>query len=340
MEILSPRQYDSFRAGLIPEVEEFADGTWAVPLGLPGAFPGGVQSYSFAYALDDFAGGLHVIDPGWDLPANIRRWEEFLASIGRTFDDVATVTATHLHHDHLGLAEEFRARCGAPLVMLEQEARVLERAAEQFQEGDAVEANRVSRVYAAMTRERLEEFGVPRDRHEELLWLPEEPAFPAPTRRVNDGERLPIAGRDLEVIWTPGHTGGHMCLVERASGIIFTADHVLPGINPGLGLGGVSATSPIPDYLRALERVEAFDDLVVAPGHEYRFRGLASRAQMLREHHLRRSREVEAAMGRAETVWQIAAQVTWSDGFEGLRSYKLSSALSQVAMHMEFVTGR
>jgi len=339
MEILSSVQHDAFRAGQIPVVEEFADGTWSVPMQLPGRFPGGVQSYSYAYVLDDFSGGFHVIDPGWDLEENLRRWEEFFSRVGRGFSDVATVTATHLHHDHLGLAGEFARRSGAPLLMHESEASVLDEAARSLAEGDLVEANRVSRVYAAMTRERLEALGVPEDRWQELLWIPEAPAFPVPNRRVQDGDRLPIPARELEVLWTPGHTGGHMCLVEQNAGVIFTADHVLPGINSGLGLGGESPTNPIADYIAALERLTLFEPFVVAPGHEYRFRGLAERAEVLREHHLKRAREVGAAMDRTANVWEIAQQVTWSDGFENLRSYRLGSALSQVAMHMEYVAG-
>src|SRR5699024_9686219 len=97
--------------------------------------------------------------------------------------------------------------------------------------------------------------------------------------------------------------------------VVFTADHVLPGINSGLGLGGVSPTNPIADYIRALERISQFDPFVVAPGHEYRFRGLADRAAVLREHHLKRAREVEAGMQSSPTVWELARRVTWSDGF-------------------------
>lgn len=339
MEILSEQQHAAFRAGRIPAVEEFTDGTWVVPMGLPGRFPGGVQAYSFAYVLDDGSGGLHIVDPGWDLEENTRRWEEFFTHVGRAFADVATVTVTHLHHDHIGLAHLFSQRSGAPVVMNDLEARVLDEAAGLFEAGDAPGANRVSRIYAAMTEERLESFGVPRSYWEELTWLPEEPAFPRPDVHVGEGELLPISGREVRAIHTPGHTGGHITLVEAATGIIFTADHVLPGINPGLGLGGPSPTNPIADYFDALERVKQYDSFIVAPGHEYLFRGLAARTESLKNHHLQRTREVAAAMGQPRTVWEIAQEVTWSDGFAALRGYKLSSALSQVSMHMEYVGG-
>lgn len=337
MEILSTAQHAAHREGRIPDVEEFAHGLWAVPMALPGTFPGGASPFSFSYAVDDFAGGIHIIDPGWELEENIRRWEAFLARMGKAFADVATVTATHLHPDHLGLAGELHRRSGAPIVMHEAEADTLEGAAAALERGDAHEASRITRFHASMTRERLTEFDVPAARHAELLWTPPEASYPRAHARVGEGDLLPIPGRRVRVIWTPGHTSGHMCLAEAATEVIFTADHVLPGINSGIGLGGKSPTNPVADYLRSLERIEEFDAFVAAPGHEYRFRGLARRAQDLSSHHRRRAEEVAALMGPGRTLWQVAREVTWSDGFDNLHGYKLSSALSQIAMHMEFI---
>lgn len=213
----------------------------------------------------------------------------------------------------------------------------MQQAADAVRGGDVVKANRVCRVYAAMSKARMAEFGVPQDRWEEMLWVPTEPEATIADQTISDGEDLDVPGRRMTALLTAGHTGGHLSLVEKDANVIFTADHVLPGINSGLGLGGQSPTTPIADYFQGLERVKEFDDYLVAPGHEYAFRGLAQRAQYLREHHAKRTREVACAMEHSTSVWEIAQQVTWSDGFANLRSYKLSSALSQVAMHMEYV---
>ncbi len=62
---------------------------------------------------------------------------------------------------------------------------------------------------------------------------------------VEDGDVLPIAGREVRALWTPGHTAGHLCLVDEGDGLLFTGDHVLPRINPGIGLGGRTATNPL-----------------------------------------------------------------------------------------------
>lgn len=336
MQIVSGSQHRASRAGQIPRAEELHEGTWAVPLGLPGAFPGGSQPYSLGYVLDDGGGALHVLDPGWQLDGNLRTWEEFFTSIGRGFDDVASVTMTHLHYDHMGLAQGFADRSGAVVIAHDLEAEAIEGAARAEAKGDLSGASESRRAYTEMTPARIEEFGVPKDRREEVLSTPEPVTLATIDRRVTDGQRLPIDGRNLIVVATPGHTGGHMCLVEQESNLLFSGDHVLPGINSGVGLGGRSPGNPLADYFESLERIRTFDDLTIAPGHEYAFRGIAARAEALRAHHLRRTRQVAEVMDSVTTVWDIATKVTWSAGFERLRGYTLASALSQVAIHMDY----
>ena len=51
---------------------------------------------------------------------------------------------------------------------------------------------------------------------------------PIPVERViiaDDGLRLRLAGRELELIHTPGHALHHYCIVDRAAGAIFSGDN-------------------------------------------------------------------------------------------------------------------
>lgn len=43
-------------------------------------------------------------------------------------------------------------------------------------------------------------------------------AAPRPSRRVIDGVVLPLAGRELVALHTPGHTVDHLCLWDRPEG--------------------------------------------------------------------------------------------------------------------------
>ncbi|MFW6136941.1 MAG: MBL fold metallo-hydrolase [Candidatus Aminicenantaceae bacterium] len=50
-----------------------------------------------------------------------------------------------------------------------------------------------------------------------------------PTRLVEDGELIDLGDRTLEVIYTPGHSPGQMCLLDESQRILYSGDHFFPG---------------------------------------------------------------------------------------------------------------
>lgn len=50
-----------------------------------------------------------------------------------------------------------------------------------------------------------------------------------PTRILHDGDKLDLGGRILEIIHTPGHSPGHICLYEPSSGYLATGDLIYKG---------------------------------------------------------------------------------------------------------------
>jgi glyoxylase-like metal-dependent hydrolase (beta-lactamase superfamily II) len=59
----------------------------------------------------------------------------------------------------------------------------------------------------------------------------------APDHLLADEDEIPLGdGRALHVVWTPGHTAGHCCLLLEPDGVLFVGDHLLPKITPHVGL--------------------------------------------------------------------------------------------------------
>ncbi|ROS73609.1 MBL fold metallo-hydrolase [Cellulomonas sp. PhB143] len=329
----APAQHAKARARRLPETDEVRDGIWSVPLPMPG----GNIPFSLCYLVLDAEGGVHVIDPGVVSDDGWRLLEDALARAGRSLEDVRSVVCTHLHADHTAMAAGLRERSGARVVMHEAEAA-------------AMTALRSGGVGILGGRQ-AEAWGVPAARRgevEDVLQMTGPAPFVEVDATVRAGDLLDVPGRELEVLWTPGHTGGHVCLRERGERLLFTGDHVLPMINSGLGLGGPTATNPLADYLASLTAVAAFDDHEVCPGHGYRFRGLARRCAELAAHQTRRAREVEAVLAgdggdgttgaAAPSVWAVASRLTWTAGWDGLTGFYLASALAQTAMLAEYAS--
>ncbi|WP_083230361.1 MBL fold metallo-hydrolase [Curtobacterium sp. UCD-KPL2560] len=325
----SPVQAAALRAGELPPVEEVRPGVWT--LAVP--FHGGVPAATLAYVVEDAAGDLTVIDPGWSGDGSLTELRAGLRSIGRSLDHVALVAVTHLHADHLGAAAAVRAASGARVAMHAAEVHALEH----------------ERADAAANDADIATWGLPEDLQMGVVaaWgtgrrigrSAGEP--PYADLLLGDGDVLPVPGRTITALGTPGHTGGHLCFVDEADGLLFTGDHVLPRINPGIGLGGRTATNPLADYLASLRRLDPYADLEVCPGHEYRFRDVVTRARTLVQHREERTRHVAAALdalaGTDPTLYEVASRVPFSGGIGSMTGFLLASALTQTRFHADLL---
>jgi glyoxylase-like metal-dependent hydrolase (beta-lactamase superfamily II) len=319
----SDQQYKASAGGTTPGFELIRDGIGAV--GVPVGF--GNVPYTLCYLIEDGGGSLHVVDPGDDLNEGWQSLMSALRSMGKSVSDVASVTATHFHPDHLALAWRLRSASGAVVGMHRLDRDDLRRAR--------------SGVSRPEITERLRDWGVPPEAQDALRRLTGVPGDPdvEPDRLLADGDRIDAPGRNLLIRHTPGHTAGHICVQLDDERLLLSGDHVVPTVAPGIGLSaGADSGAVIIGYLDSLDAVAALDGYEVLPGHGYRFRGLAAQAGFIRDRHLARTREVIDALGRAPgaSVWEIASQLTWRAGWEGLRPLFRFTALAQTQMHMRF----
>lgn len=326
-EPISPVQAAALRDGVLPPVEQVRPGIWtfAVP------FRFGVPDATLVYAVEGSDGSLALIDPGWSADGGLDEVRAALSAIDRSLDDVSLVAVTHLHADHLGAAAAIRRATGARVAMHGLEVEALDRERADAVQNDADIAT----------------WGLPPELHDGVVaaWgsgrrigLGRSEA-PYADLLLADGDVLPIPGRTIRTLWTPGHTAGHVCFVDEADGLLFTGDHVLPRINSGIGLGGRTATNPLGDYLASIGRLDVYAGLEVCPGHEYRFTDVVTRARTLTRHREERSRHVAEALDVLDrpTLFEVAARVPFSGGIESMTGFLLASALTQTAFHAELL---
>ena len=91
--------------------------------------------------------------------------------------------------------------------------------------------------------------------HPDLLWDVD----------LTDGQLLDVGGTTLEVLHTPGHAPGAVCLYAADLGCVFTGDTLFQG-----GPGATGRSFSDPDVIRASIRARLLalpDDTVVHTGH-------------------------------------------------------------------------
>jgi glyoxylase-like metal-dependent hydrolase (beta-lactamase superfamily II) len=316
-------QRRAWRAKEFPPVEQVTPGVWSLPV----TIPDNPLRYTLCYLLLSDAGAI-VADPGWKDDESWADLQRGLEAAGVTPDRITGIVVTHVHPDHHGLSGRLREASGAPIAMHTKEVQYLP-----------------ARLGALVGAEGFREWQVRSGVPAETTIFGGEAGdldffrMSEPDVLLDDGEALDLPGRRIRVVWTPGHTPGHICLHDEDYGLLLTGDHLLPRISPNIGLSPIDGDSPLSSYLDSLRAIRGYDGAEALPAHEYRFRGIAGRADSLIEHHKARAQELldlVAAAGEP-TVWEVAQKLTWSRPWEQIEGYMRRAALAETAAHIEYL---
>lgn len=123
---------------------------------------------------------------------------------------------------------------------------------------------------------------------------------------IEDGQRI----GDWEVLWTPGHDPGHVCLFRAGDGVLLCGDVLLPGYTPNIQPAADGSDS-LADFLRSLERLAALPIRLVLPSHGEPYHDAQTRARQLVDHHAQRLEELRAAMRAGQSTLRDLRNATF-----------------------------
>jgi glyoxylase-like metal-dependent hydrolase (beta-lactamase superfamily II) len=209
--------------------------------------------------------------------------ERQLDERGLAVGDIEAVVCTHHHQDHCGLGATL-IEAGARLLMSAEDAESLL----IFQDHPEVDAKRAT-FYG--------NHPVPEEFEQRVTAV-----FPffrnlgqrfEPSATIADGQTVDLGGVLFEVVVTPGHTRGHVCLLQAGAGLLFTGDHVIAGDATHVSMREeVLGTDPLGRFVESLERVRDLGPLRGLPGHGQPIDDLSLRADQLVRHHRARIEQV------------------------------------------------
>jgi glyoxylase-like metal-dependent hydrolase (beta-lactamase superfamily II) len=165
-------------------------------------------------------GGVALLDPG--PTSTLPTLKASLAAAGISVSDITAIVLTHIHLDHAGATGTLVGENSAIRVYVHEQG--------------APHMAAPDKLIASATRL----WGADMDR----LWG-EMRAVPRSAMTIlAGGERISAGGRDLDVVYTPGHASHHVSYFNDAAGIAFVGD------TAGMKLfdhGVVLAPTPPPD---------------------------------------------------------------------------------------------
>jgi len=273
------------------------------------------------------ADGYLLIDTGWNTEEAFQSLEKQLAEIGIDVKDIRQIIVTHIHPDHYGLAGRLRELSQAKISLHYRDKELI---GLRYQNMDE---------YLRQTEQWLHSNGVPANTLPTFMRRIMKPALPDITLRGE--ETVTVGAFRLKAIWTPGHSPGHICLYEPNHKILFSGDHVLPGITPNISLQAPSGLNPLGDFLDSLNKLKQLDANLVLPAHEHAFTGLATRVEEIIRHHQNRNSEILNSLeARPKTAYEVSAEITWmvDEGgttFQNLQPWDKRMAVFEALAHLE-----
>lgn len=211
-------------------LRQIVPGVYQISLGLVNAF-----------FID--SGERTLVDTGY--PGSAEAVLRAVRELGRDPQAIRHILVTHNHPDHAGSLAALKQATGAPAYMHHADAGAVRKG--QI----TMRMKPVSGLLpGALFR----------------LFIPRGPvSIPAAQieHEVADGETLPAAG-GIRVVWTPGHSPGHLVFLwPRHGGVLFAADAASSIVGLGLSLG----YEDLAEGRRSLAKIAGFDFEVAVFGH-------------------------------------------------------------------------
>jgi glyoxylase-like metal-dependent hydrolase (beta-lactamase superfamily II) len=312
----------------LPPVERVRPGVWSIPVPIPN----NPLRYVLVYAFET-DGGIYLVDAGWNTDDAFETLAEGLRVAGASIADVRGVMVTHIHPDHYGLAGRVRETSGAWVGLHPADAALIP---DRYDHPDEL----LARVAATLKR-----WGAPPDEVEGLTYA----SMPVlafvslnkPDVLLEDGDKPDVPGWDIQAIWTPGHSPGHLAFWEPRNRLMLTGDHVLPRITPNISLHPQAGDDPLGNFLLSLEKLAPYDAGEVLPAHEHRFVGLPGRLRELQDHHESRFAEVvEAVRAGRDTAWMVAGCMKWSRSWDRIEGFMRRAAVAEAMAHIRALERR
>ncbi len=310
---------------------QVAEGLHRIPLPLP---MDGLKAVN-VYVIETDE-GLTLVDGGWSITEGRTLLEKSLASIGFGFADIRRFLVTHVHRDHYTLAAVLGTEFGADVSLGLGDKPTLD----LMHDGSYVQGDPTIEVLrSAGALEIAEQWSKMHDGD-----LPPLELWRYPDTWLDGDHEIVVGTRTLDAVHTPGHTAGHFVFADRAAGLLFAGDHVLPTITPSIGFEPVPVAQPLGDFMASLTKVRGLPDLRILPAHGPVAPSTHTRVDELLAHHEERLRLcVDALAGGPATAYDVAGHLPWTrheHAFSSLDEFNSAMASMETKAHLELLVAR
>jgi len=153
-----------------------------------------------------------------------------------------------------------------------------------------------------------------------------------PDHVLQGGEKIAASIGELEVLWTPGHSPGHVCLYGRERRVLFAGDQILEQISPNIGW--LPDRDPLGEFLESLRELERLEVELILPSHGVPFSGHREWIRKTIAHHADRCARIRALLdGTSKSAAEVVSEL-WE---RTLMPFHYRFAVFEVLAHLEYL---
>lgn len=279
----------------------------------------GSLKYVNAYYIES-EGEAILIDSGFPFQETFDLMKKFMKD--RRKPD--RVVITHYHPDHLGLVKFFK---GSKILIHEREKEFI----------DFIMSEKFEKFLFSF----LSSNDIPREILFSILRgrdLIRDSISGVKLETLKEGDIIKVGETRLEVIWTPGHTPGHICLLDSQEKIAFCGDHILPNITPNISVLSPDS-NPLKDYLYSLNKVRELNPKIIYPSHGEPINNVNIRIDEIIRHHEERLNEIYDIISYNEklTAFEVAKRIKWYKSWDELSIVDKQLAVGETISHLVYL---
>ena len=162
------------------------------------------------------------------------------------------------------------------------------------------------------------------------------------TKQLEEGEVIKCGRYDAEIVWTPGHSKGSICIYLKNENILFSGDTIIANVTPNAIVmiekdGSAGARKSQIEFYSSLVKLEELNPASIHSGHGESVNNINTVTAFYRRlFNKRRERILEQAARAEQTIYEIAVAVFPIRAVNKIdASFEIFLAMSEVYTHLQ-----
>lgn len=281
-----------------------------------------------------------LIDAGLNNKSWIKIFLDKLSELNKYISDIDICIITHPHIDHIGLTNVLKeSNPDVEILMHDITNKVLE------WETDKSNLEEIKQEAIDISFQ-MKRYGLSEEQRMRIVqfftFWPKLRHYQKPDRVLHDGDKVL---EELEIIWTPGHSFGHICIYDKEKKYLFSGDHILSRITPHIGnfivpkylaeqYKDYDFNNVLEQYLHSLDRINDLNIQVIFPGHQDVIFNPHERIEQIKNHHKNRLENISSLITNTPMTPLKISKIHFGEDLDEINSFM---ALSEVLGHLLYL---